>query len=851
MKPRPEWSRARMPPPAKNEEFLELIQKSGVVEAARVKSYVQKLNESAAQPAKPEELAEAMVRDGVLTYFQAEQLLQGKWKRFFIGKYKVLERIGTGGMGQVFLCEHKLMKRRVALKVLPAAKAQDPASLERFYREAKAVAALDHPNIVRAYDIDQDENIHFLVMEFVDGPNLQELVKKIGPLDPTRACHYIFGATVGLQHAHEMGLVHRDIKPGNVLVDRTGVIKVLDMGLARFFHDEDDQLTKKYDENVLGTADYLAPEQALDSHSVDIRADIYSLGGTFYYLLTGSPPFPEGTIAQKLLWHQTRETRPIRSIRPDVPEALASIIETMMRKDPARRYQTPADVLTALAPWVQTPIAPPTEQEIPAISAAAGRQLNVPRSVADIRRSSVIGSLPGLPSGARQTTSGLPGTAPHPALFAGTAVATAPNPSADAWAKLASDTQPKALGDTARNPALKSNPFAVADSKSGKPWLLMTLIGLLMCCGMAAAALLYSRMTASPGETGKRKLYVTKGAKSPNPNQTFATLRAAIAAATPGSIISILDDQLDEPAIPTIIGKGKDGPADCTIEAASNSKHCVWHVASTAGSAPASALEFQNVQGIRILGLTIDCRGVTEFGVSVLGVCPGLTLDRVTVANPNTAGIRLNNSGGDPVNPIRFGHVRVAAGAKQPLVAGILFTAQATMPNKFIFVNSCRLDGPGTDAIRVAGPVQDVEMTGNRIGNWSNGLTFSSGMPSDAICKLTFASNTLFQLSESAVRCETPMPTGVKGDVVIRQNLFLQCRELSRGPYGAIPGLISQDNARDGVSGDGKGLLTGVLTVNGTIGTDPNQDDHWLRYESSSPFAAVGPNKKPVGAGGD
>src|SRR4029450_13349026 len=211
-------------------------------------------------------------------------------KRFTIGKYKVLEKLGAGGMGQVFLCEHELMRRRVAVKVLPTAKAEDQASLERFYREARAVAAVDHPNIVRAYDIDQDENLHFLVMEYVDGTNLQDLVKKVGPLDPIRACHYIYGAAVGLQHAHEIGLVHRDIKPGNILVDRSGGVKVLDMGLARFFNDEEDILTKKYDENVLGTADYLAPEQAVDSHGVGIRADIYSLGGTFYFMLTGQTP---------------------------------------------------------------------------------------------------------------------------------------------------------------------------------------------------------------------------------------------------------------------------------------------------------------------------------------------------------------------------------------------------------------------------------------------------------------------------------------------------------------------------------------------------------------------------------
>src|SRR5206468_3138222 len=128
------------------------------------------------------------------------------------------------------------------------------------------------------------------------------------------------GSAVGLQHANDIGLIHRDIKPGNILVDRSGVVKILDLGLARFFHDEVDAITRQYDENVLGTADYLSPEQAIDSHTVDIRADIYSLGATFYYLLTGAPPFPEGSVAQKLIWHQNREPRPIKSLRPEVPD---------------------------------------------------------------------------------------------------------------------------------------------------------------------------------------------------------------------------------------------------------------------------------------------------------------------------------------------------------------------------------------------------------------------------------------------------------------------------------------------------------------------------------------------------
>jgi serine/threonine protein kinase len=361
-----------MPSPTTIDEFLELVRKSGVADEKKLAAYLDKICAAQSLPSAPAALAGLLVRDGLLTHFQAEQFLQGKWRRFSLGKYKVLERLGAGGMGTVYLCEHKLMRRRVAVKVLPAAKAEDTSSLERFYREARAVAALDHPNIVRAYDIDQDDKLHFLVMEHVDGSSLQEIVKKTGAMDVVRACHYVRQAALGLQHAHETaGIVHRDIKPGNILVDRNGIVKVLDMGLARFFHDEDDILTKKYEENVLGTADYLAPEQALDSHSVDIRADIYSLGATFYFCLTGRTPFAEGSVAQKLIWHQTRQPKPIRQIRPETPEGVVALVERMMAKDPGQRPQTPLEVAEALVPWTQTPIPPPPENEMPQLSPAA------------------------------------------------------------------------------------------------------------------------------------------------------------------------------------------------------------------------------------------------------------------------------------------------------------------------------------------------------------------------------------------------------------------------------------------------------------------------------------------------
>jgi serine/threonine protein kinase len=354
-----------MPVPATTDDFLQIARQSGILEPKDLDRYMSARRES--PPASPTELAKAMVRDGLLTAFQAGQFLKGKWRGFILaGKYKLLEHLGSGGMASVFLCEHISMHRRVAIKVLPAAQASDPGAVERFYREARAVATLDHPNIVRAHDIDRDGKVHFLVMEYVDGSSLQDIVKKRGPLAIDRAAHYIRQAAVGLDAAHAAGLVHRDIKPSNILVDRSGTVKILDMGLARFFRDDYDDITKKFDDNcVLGTADYCAPEQALNSHEVDIRADIYSLGATFYYCLTGGTVFGQGTTAQKIIWHQMKEPTPIRQLRPEVPEGLAAVIARMMAKDVADRYQEPAEVEEALAPWDTAEIPPPPEEEMP------------------------------------------------------------------------------------------------------------------------------------------------------------------------------------------------------------------------------------------------------------------------------------------------------------------------------------------------------------------------------------------------------------------------------------------------------------------------------------------------------
>lgn len=305
------------------------------------------------------EFTEFLVRHNELTLWQAQKLVQGKHKGFLIGKYKLLSLLGRGGMSSVYLAEHTVMRRRCAIKILPFKQVRNAAALGRFYREAQAVAALDNPNIVRAYDVDRivegGTEIHFLVMEYVDGRSLQQVVDEDGPLPIADAVDYARQAANGLAHAHSVGVVHRDVKPSNLLLDESGTIKLLDLGLARIFADTSEQssVTIEHQQTVLGTADYLSPEQAVDSHGVDHRSDIYSLGCTLYFLLTGHPPFPEGTLTQRLLAHQNKTPVPLLQSRPGVPASLVAVIDRMMAKQPEDRFQTADEVHKALAAWLR------------------------------------------------------------------------------------------------------------------------------------------------------------------------------------------------------------------------------------------------------------------------------------------------------------------------------------------------------------------------------------------------------------------------------------------------------------------------------------------------------------------
>lgn len=297
-------------------------------------------------------VADYLINAGLLTRWQTDKIFDRKYRGFFLGKYKLLRHLGTGGMSSVFLAEHVLMKRTRAVKVLPKTRVNDSSYLARFHLEAQATASLDHPNVVRAYDVDNEGDQHYIVMEFIDGKDLQTVVKEGGPLPLEVACNYIAQAAEGLAYAHQNNLIHRDVKPANLLVDGRGVVKILDLGLALYKDEERASLTIEHNENVLGTADYLAPEQAINSHQIDKRADIYSLGCTLYYLLVGHPPFPDGSLAQRIAKHQTQMPEDIRKERKDCPRDLVEVCWRMMQKKPARRYQSMREVADALEAWL-------------------------------------------------------------------------------------------------------------------------------------------------------------------------------------------------------------------------------------------------------------------------------------------------------------------------------------------------------------------------------------------------------------------------------------------------------------------------------------------------------------------
>ncbi len=323
--------------------------------------------ELAPRLAEPRALAGEMIKRGWLTPYQINHIIPGKSNELVLGPYVLMERIGEGGMGQVFKALHTVLRRIDAIKVMRTSGHRPGDSLPRFLLEAIAGGKVDHKNLVAVRTADRVGECVYLAMEHIDGTDLGRLVQGMPKgLPIVQACDYMRQSALGLEHAHQKGLVHRDVKPSNLMVTREGVVKVLDLGLARV--QEADQLNTRLTrpDAVMGTPDYMSPEQINSSSDADARSDIYSLGCTFYHLLTGQPPYAGGSIMDKLRKHCDNEPAPMRKQRPEISEGLEAVVRRMMARDPARRYQTAGEVIRALGPFCEVPMAVSLDQPMPA-----------------------------------------------------------------------------------------------------------------------------------------------------------------------------------------------------------------------------------------------------------------------------------------------------------------------------------------------------------------------------------------------------------------------------------------------------------------------------------------------------
>jgi eukaryotic-like serine/threonine-protein kinase len=337
-------------PAASAKEFGNTVRESKLVSDDRVRSQIQKLYASAgdAEPTA-QQLAVQMLEAHLLTKYQASHLLAGRTQGFFFENYVVLDRIGRGSMGKVYKAKDRRLGRHVALKILRRDLTNTPKLVARFKREGSAGARLEHPNVVRTYDLGKWRDLYYIVFEYIEGVNLKALLRKKGKLRPSKAIDIVLQVADALEHARINGVVHRDLKPSNIMLTRDGQAKVLDMGLARIISAEGQAAMITQVGEIVGTFDYIAPEQAIDTSSADTRSDLYSLGCTLFHMVTGQAPYPEGTALDKITRHQEEKPPRPTQLEPAISEELDAVILKLMAKNPADRYQTPTELGAELA----------------------------------------------------------------------------------------------------------------------------------------------------------------------------------------------------------------------------------------------------------------------------------------------------------------------------------------------------------------------------------------------------------------------------------------------------------------------------------------------------------------------
>ncbi len=337
-------------------DLINSLRDSGLYSPEEIASFEEELKGIAGGS---QEQMQALIERERITAYQLRKVVNGRSADLLIGPYVVQDKLGEGGMGKVFRALHKHDGREVALKVVREHLLAKPTARGRYEREVQTALTLSHPNIIHVASAGSTDGRYFIEMEFIDGLDLSRIVQRYGVLPISEACEYARQAALGLHHAHELGFVHRDVKPSNIMVGGSrhipaakepAWVKVLDMGLVRMIGYDDEERGLTRDGTVVGTPDYMAPEQAKNSRVVDGRADLYSLGATFYFMLSGKPPFPDGTALDKIIRHVDHLPPPLESLRPDAPRELVQIVDRLMAKNPDQRFDTALDLAEALKP---------------------------------------------------------------------------------------------------------------------------------------------------------------------------------------------------------------------------------------------------------------------------------------------------------------------------------------------------------------------------------------------------------------------------------------------------------------------------------------------------------------------
>jgi eukaryotic-like serine/threonine-protein kinase len=377
------------PPPLPNapiDRFLRALRKSGLLPAARIDQLIAKAPKAIVGDA--DKLGEFLVERGAITHFQVTKLKQGTFQGLALGAYHILSPLGKGGMGTVYLARDTRQaegrRAMVALKVLPPKRArEEDRLLARFLREMDMAQRVDHVHLTRTYEAGDVGGVHFIAMEYIRGLPLRRVIQDQGPMNVPRAARLFAEVADGLQHAHELGIVHRDLKPSNIMVTPNGHAKILDLGLALAVDEELPTDTKILGGQgyVVGTMDYIAPEQVDDPTGVDARADLYAMGCSMYFALTGQPPFPGGTSLEKMKRHRTAAPDPLTDFNPTVPVEFTRVVEKLMDKSPGRRYQSAKAAREALLSWAAAD--PRTPMDVDPEQTAAEAVLELERSYTD------------------------------------------------------------------------------------------------------------------------------------------------------------------------------------------------------------------------------------------------------------------------------------------------------------------------------------------------------------------------------------------------------------------------------------------------------------------------------------